>query len=189
MSKETREAYPDDNGEMDELMQQFDAAIERLAAENAIVEVSPVFDVIDTARPLMFDNRGLDALYARVPAIEAAGFFGGSDWNYPQTLVPSLAVRTVRHGDPVATLVESLSQIRLLAVANGDYFHPSVSAEHAHHFLAQVMAMNLDLVVGDLNEGEFNEGAFGTYDEDESGDWNEEEYATYQEEDEGWFDW
>ncbi|WP_225810058.1 hypothetical protein [Halomonas lysinitropha] len=135
-------------------MRQLDAAIERLSAANAIAEVSPVFEVIDAARPLMFDARGLEILYSRVPAIEAAGFFGGSDWDYPQTLVPSLAVRTVRHGDPVATLVESLSQIRLLAVAKGDYSHPSISAEHAHHFLAQVMAMNLDIVVSELQESD-----------------------------------
>lgn len=137
-----------------EFVMQFDAAIERLAAANTDAGVSPVFEVIEAARPLMFDDRGLEALYQRVAAIEAAGFFRGSDWDYPQTLVPSLAVRTVRHGDTVATVVESLSQIRLLAVAKGDYAHPSVSAEHAHHFLAQVMAMNLDLMVGDLHEGD-----------------------------------
>ncbi|WP_106230379.1 hypothetical protein [Halomonas ventosae] len=154
MSVDTGEpAHHDDDGSSEQV-KQLDAAIERLAAANAIAEVSPVFEVIEAARPLMSDDMGLQALYARVPAIEAAGFFGGSDWDYPQTLVPSLAVRTVRHGDPIATLVESLSQIRLLAVAKGDYSHPSISAEHAHHFLAQVMAMNLDLVVGDLHEGD-----------------------------------
>lgn len=154
MSKDTHGPAQHDDGRSDELVKQLDAAIARLAAANAVAEVSPVFEVIDTARPLMFDAEGLAALYARVPALEAAGFFGGSDWDYPQTLVPSLAVRTARHGDPVATLVESLSQIRLLAVAKGDYSHPSVSAEHANHFLAQVMAMNLDIVVSDLQESD-----------------------------------
>jgi hypothetical protein len=154
MSVDTHEPAPYDDGILGERVEQLDAAIERLSAANAAAGVSPVFEVIDAARPLMFDARGFDALYARVPAIEAAGFFGGSDWDYPQTLVPSLAVRTVRHGDPTATLVEGLSQIRLLAVAHGDYSHPSVSAEHAHHFLAQVMAMNLDLVVSDLQESD-----------------------------------
>ncbi|MFO7788530.1 MAG: hypothetical protein R6W87_12320, partial [Halospina sp.] len=128
-------------------MTTLDAAISRLAEVNAVEGVSPVFEVIEAAQPLMFSPEGLETLYERVPAIEGAGFFGGSDWDYPQTLVPSLAVRTVRHGEPTATLVESLSQIRLLAVAKGDYTHPSISAEHAHHFLAQVLAMNLDLVV------------------------------------------
>ncbi|TDO16556.1 MULTISPECIES: hypothetical protein [Halomonas] len=146
-------AHPDD-GTTGELVKQLDAAIEQLAAANAIAGVSPVFDVIDKVKPLMFDTTGLEVLYSRVPAIEAAGFFGGSDWDYPQTLVPSLAVRTIRHGDPITTLIESLSQIRLLAIAKGDYSHPSVSAEHAHHFLTQVMAMNLDIVVSDLQEND-----------------------------------
>ncbi|MEQ6887959.1 hypothetical protein ABE957_04625 [Halomonas sp. CS7] len=136
------------------IVDQLDAAIERLAAANAIAGVSPVFEVLDPLRALMLDDNGIELIYARVPALEAAGFFRGSDWDTPQTLVPSLSVRTVRHGDTVATLVESLSQIRLLAVASGDFNHPSISAEHAHHYLAQVMAMNLDLVVSDLQEGD-----------------------------------
>ncbi|MCA1770891.1 MAG: hypothetical protein LC652_13450 [Halomonas sp.] len=154
MTEFTHGLPPYDDGNTEELVNQLDVAIARLAAANALAEVSPVFEVIDAVRPLMFDTRGLETLYARIPAIEAAGFFGGSDWDYPQTLVPSLAVRTVRHGDPIATLVESLSQIRLLAVAKGDFSHPSVSAEHANHFLAQVMAMNLDIVVSDLQESD-----------------------------------
>ena len=135
-------------------MTTLDAAISRLGAVNAVEGVSPVFEVIEAAQPLMFSPEGLEALYERVPAIEGAGFFRGSDWDYPQTLVPSLAVRTVRYGEPTATLVEILSQIRLLAVARGDYTHPSISAEHAHHFLAQVLAMNLDLVVSNLQESD-----------------------------------
>ncbi|MCH8553422.1 MAG: hypothetical protein LAT62_15910 [Natronospirillum sp.] len=145
---------PQNDSVSGELFEQLDAAIKRLADTNAVEGVSPVFEVVDAARALMFNADGLDALYERVSAIEAAGFFGGSDWDYPRTLAPSLAVRTVRHGEPTANLVEILSQIRLLAVARGDYTHPSVSAEHAHHFLAQVLAMNLDLVVSDLQESD-----------------------------------
>lgn len=155
MSLGTHDSHPDDDQTtVPAAIASLDAAIERLAVANGASGVTPVFEVLEPARALMFDDSGMDALYARIPALEAAGFFRGSDWDHPQTLVPSLAVRTVRHGEPVATLVESLSQIRLLAVAHGDFHHPSISAEHAHHFLAQVMAMNLDLVVGDLQEGD-----------------------------------
>ncbi|WP_150910341.1 hypothetical protein [Marinobacter halotolerans] len=154
MSRDDQEPENRNNGVATEHLQTLDAAIQRLTEANAIHGVSPVFEVIDAAKPLMFSPEGLDELYERVTAIESAGFFGGSDWDYPQTLVPSLAARTVRHGEPAATLVESLSQIRLLAVAKGDFTHPSISAEHAHHFLAQVLAMNLDLVVGDLHESD-----------------------------------
>ncbi|WP_417566594.1 hypothetical protein [Marinobacter sp.] len=154
MSKTNRESENRNNHVSEELVKPLDAAIHRLAERNAIEGVSAVFEVIDAAKPLMFSPEGLEALYERVPAIESAGFFGGSDWDYPQTLVPSLAARTVRHGEPAAALVESLSQVRLLAVAKGDYIHPSISAEHAHHFLVQVLAMNLDLMVSDLQEAD-----------------------------------
>lgn len=136
------------------IVAELDAAIDRLAAANATAVVSPVFEVLEPAAALMLDRGGFDVLYERVPALEAAGFFRGSDWDHPQTLLPAVAVRTVRHADAVATVVESLSQIRLLAVAQGDYAHRCVSPEHAHHFLAQVMAMNLDLVVSDLSEAD-----------------------------------
>lgn len=154
MSRAKNEAESGNNSVSGELVKPLDEAIHRLAELNATNGVSPVFEVIEAAQPLMFSPEGLEALYERVPAIEAAGFFGGSDWDYPQTLVPPLAVRTVRHGEPTVTLVEGLSQVRLLAVAKGDYHHPSISAEHAHHFLAQVLAMNLDLVVSDLQESD-----------------------------------
>ncbi|PHQ27130.1 hypothetical protein CLH62_06010 [Marinobacter guineae] len=154
MSRANHESENRNNSPSVELLKPLDAAINRLAETNASEGVSPVFEVIDAAKPLMFSPEGLDALYERVPAIESAGFFRGSDWDYPQTLVPSLAARTVRHGEPTATLVECLSQIRLLAVTKGDYTHPAISAEHAQHFLAQVLAMNLDLVVSDLQESD-----------------------------------
>lgn len=154
MTKDKNQPTPAGDGVSPELVAHLDAAIERLAAANADGAVSPIFEVIRAARVLMFNPDDLPALYARVPAMEAAGLFRGSDWDYPQTLVPSLAVRTVRHGDTVAAMVESLSQIRLLAVAKGDYEHPSTSQEHAEHFLTQVMAMNLDLVVSDLQESD-----------------------------------
>jgi hypothetical protein len=89
-------------GASGELEKPLDEAISQLAELNAIHGVSPVFEVIEAAQALMSSPEGLEALYERVPAIEAAGFFGGSDWDLPQTLVPSLAVRTVRHGETTA---------------------------------------------------------------------------------------
>ncbi|MFO7994840.1 MAG: hypothetical protein R6U69_11895 [Marinobacter sp.] len=149
MTRPENDTENQSNPAPENLVKAFDDAVSRLAEVNAVEGVSPVFEVIDAAKPLVLSLEGLEAIYRRVPAIESAGLFGGSDWDFPQTLVPSLAARTVRHGEPTETLVECLSQVRLLAVAKGDYIHPSISAEHAHHFLAQVMAMNLDLVVSD----------------------------------------
>ena len=95
---------------------------------------------------------GLDALYARVPAIEAKGVFAGSDWDQPAILRPALAVRMLRQGAPAYTSIEALSELRLLAVAMGDYLHSGISAEQARNFLTQVTALNLDLLSGQMSE-------------------------------------
>src|SRR6056297_307513 len=142
------------NGAPGELTQQLDSAIERLARDNADGGISHILDILEPAHALMLEPGGVNELYLRVPALEAAGLFRGSDWDNPQTLVPAFAARTVRYGEMVPAKVEMLSEIRMLAVARGDYAHPSLSAERAEHFLDQVMAMNLDLLVGDLQEAD-----------------------------------
>jgi len=143
-----------DSAELARLTAMLDEAIARLGQANAIAGVSPVFEVLEPTCALLGLGGGLEVLYSRIPALEAAGIFAGSDWDQPRTLSPTLAVRNLRHGDPDTTAVESLSEIRMLAVARGDYAHPELSPEHAHHFLTQVMALNLDLVVGDLGEAD-----------------------------------
>jgi len=136
------------------LARRLDSAIQELTAANAGGGGSPIWNVLEPAHALMLEPGGMSELYVRVPALENAGLFRGSDWDYPHILVPAFAARTVRYGEAVAAQVEILSEIRMLAVARGDYAHPSLSAERAEHFLAQVMAMNLDLVVGDLQEAD-----------------------------------
>lgn len=51
-----------------------------------------------------------------------------------------------RQGAADYTAIEALSELRLLAVAMGDYHHPGISAEQARNFLTQVTALNLDLL-------------------------------------------
>ncbi|MEQ8858685.1 MAG: hypothetical protein RIC56_08560 [Pseudomonadales bacterium] len=136
------------------LTQRMDGAIDRLAADNAGGGLSPIWEVLQLAHELMLEPGGIEALYVRVPALESAGVFRGSDWDQPHILVPEFAARTVRYGEVVAAQVEMLSEIRMLAVAKRDYTHPSLSAERAERFLAQAMAMNLDLAVGDLQEAD-----------------------------------
>ncbi|WP_404366095.1 hypothetical protein [Marinobacter sp.] len=111
-------------------------------------------EVLAAAKALMATPGGLDCLYRRVPAIEAAGLFAHSDWAQPAILQPDLAQRSLREGEPSFTVIEALSELRLLAVATGDYFHPGISAEQAGNFLTQVMALNLDLLSGQMTEAD-----------------------------------
>lgn len=55
-------------------------------------------------------------------------------------------------------VIEAFSELRLLAVARGSYLHPSVSSEQAHHYLTQVLAINLGLLFGMTGEAEREQG-------------------------------
>ena len=136
------------------LVQAFDAALARLVEARKEDPTAPNIEVLDAARPLLAAPGGLDALYSRVAAIESAGVFANSDWAQPAILQPALAVRSLRVGDAHLVTIEALSELRLLAVAMRDYFRRGISAERARNFLTQVMALNLDLLSGQMSEAD-----------------------------------
>ncbi|WP_372609942.1 hypothetical protein, partial [Halomonas sp.] len=109
---------------------------------------------MDTARQVLLHEGGAAAVEARSQALEDAGIFLGSDWETPQYLLPSLTTHALKSPDPNTVVIESLSELRLLAVARGDYLHSLISAEQAHHYLTQVMALNLWLLFGTPSEAE-----------------------------------
>jgi len=133
---------------------EFDESLERLRLALLNEPVAYNTEVLEAALRVLGSPGGLDALYARVSAIEAKGVFTNSDWDNPAILRPALAVRMLRHGAPPYTCIEALSELRLLAVAMGDYLHPEISAEQARHFLTQVTALNLDLLSGQMSEAD-----------------------------------
>jgi hypothetical protein len=128
----------------------FDEALEQLAVARQIDPKAPNTDALEAALHVMREPDGMKALYTRVPAIEAKGVFTNGDWGRPAILQPALAVRTLRQGAPDFTAIEALSELRLLAVAMGDYLHPGISAEQSKNFLTQVTALNLDLLSGQM---------------------------------------
>ncbi|MGB8713171.1 MAG: hypothetical protein WCD50_08585 [Onishia taeanensis] len=132
----------------------FEATLERFRQARMTDPKAPSGEVLESARVVMTTTEGLDALYARVSDVEAAGVFTGRDWAQPSILQPVLAVRSLRQSSADITVIEALSELRLLAVASGDYFHPGISAEQARNFLTQVMALNLDLLAGQMSEAD-----------------------------------
>lgn len=142
------------NDTLSPLVEELDAALASLMLARQTDPRASSAGVLDVARAVLAAPQGLDTLYLRVPEIESAGVFSNSDWGHPAILQPALAVRSLRHGDAATTAIEALSELRLLAVTLGDYFHPGISAEQAGHFLNQVMALNLDLLSGQMNEAD-----------------------------------
>jgi hypothetical protein len=134
--------------------EQFDAALADFSRRRSRNPKASSLDLLERVRVLMTLPSGFDVVYLRVRALESAGIFGTSDWASPSILQPSLAKHSLRQASAVTTVVEAISELRLLAVVRGDYFHPGISAEQSRHFLTQVMALNLDLLSGVLTEAD-----------------------------------
>ncbi|MAR90455.1 MAG: hypothetical protein CML06_06195 [Pseudomonadales bacterium] len=135
------------------LCQHLDASVERLAAARDFAKPAKLSPVLDNARRLLLAG-GAAELEQRAPALEQAGVFAGTDWAYPQILLPALTCHALTSPDSTVVVIESLSELRLLAVALGDYKHELISAEQAHHYLTQVLAMNLAMLFSPPSEAE-----------------------------------
>ena len=135
-------------------LMQFDMALAEFARARKADPKASSIGLLERTRMLMTLPGGFDAIYRRIRSLESAGIFGTSDWAHPAILQPALAKHSLRDAGAVTTIVEAISELRMLAVTRGDYFHPGISAEQARHFLTQVMALNLDLLSGPLSEAD-----------------------------------
>ncbi|BBI52043.1 hypothetical protein HORIV_44640 [Vreelandella olivaria] len=135
-----------EDNKLDGLLSQFDEAVRLLNQAPAFSKPAKLPRVMDTARRVLLQDGGCEALESRAQAFEDSGVFLGSDWETPQYLVPTLTTFSLKSADANVVVIEALSELRLLAVAKGNFEHPLVSSEHAHHYLTQVMAINLWLL-------------------------------------------
>ncbi len=141
-------------GNLQRLLANLDEAIEILARTPDYAKATKTNRVLIALRKIMMLEGGPEAIEQRSSLIEAAGIFNGSDWSQPQILQPSLTKYSLRSASSDVVLMETLSEIRLLAVARGTYQHPSISTEQAHHYLTQVLALNLELLFTAPSEAE-----------------------------------
>ncbi|MDX1669219.1 MAG: hypothetical protein R3194_07370, partial [Limnobacter sp.] len=134
------------------LLHNLDDATAQLQSAKAFVKPSKLGRILDTARRVMQQPGGMAEVEARAPALDQAGVFEGSDWAEPQTLVPTLTPYALTSAESATVTIECLSELRLLAVALGNYDHPTVSSEQAHHYLKQSIALNLELLFSAVSE-------------------------------------
>ncbi|WP_440996612.1 hypothetical protein [Arhodomonas sp. SL1] len=136
------------------LLVKLDDAGAALAAAPPFSKPAKLGRVLDTARRVMLQEGGCAAIEARIQALEEAGLFEGSDWATPQILVPSLTTHALQSPDANTVVIEALSELRMLTVGRGEYLHPLISMEQAHHYLTQVLAINLAMVFTPPGEAE-----------------------------------
>lgn len=136
------------------LLEKLDDAIRSLRDAAAFNKPARLPRVLDTAKRVLLQDGGCAAVEERAEKLEDAGVFLGSDWATPQILVPSLTTHSLKSPEPTTVVIEALSELRLLAVARGQFLHPLISEEQAHHYLTQVLAINLALLFTGPSEAE-----------------------------------
>jgi len=127
------------------LAEDFEQVLERLEAARSFGKAMQQQQLMARAQKLLRSPQGIQHLYAFAPRFDMGGVFAGGDWENPHMLQPTLVSGTLRGGGINATL-ECLSQLRLLAIAEGHSAHADMSADQARRFLQQVLASNLDLL-------------------------------------------
>ncbi|MEX1057866.1 MAG: hypothetical protein WED11_09045, partial [Natronospirillum sp.] len=129
--------------DLNALLEKLDHVTEKMASVRSFAKATYSPRLLDLCRRVLQVEGGFAAIYQRAEALDKAGIFIGSDWQHPESLQAHFVQSTLANGDLSLIVVECLSELRLLAISSGDYFHPDLSAEQAEHFLTQVLAFNL----------------------------------------------
>ncbi|MDG4812478.1 hypothetical protein P8629_05610 [Hydrogenovibrio sp. 3SP14C1] len=134
------------------LQEKLESAIGRLERASLFAKLNFQTQVLELAGRMILLPGGVQQLYALAPRLDDAGLFYGTDWAEPGALLPRLVNNTLEQGSDPLVMLECMSELRLLAIANGEYSHEGVSVEQARHFLTQVLALNLNHLFGTANE-------------------------------------
>ncbi len=143
-------SFQDDT--LNPIMRSFDHVLSQLSGASAAGKVTYQGRMLDTIKRLLRHPDGIAAIEPRIAELEDAGIFEGTDWAVPSSLVPGMVGNTLRMAEPRTVALECVSLLRFLAAARDENARPSLPTEHARHFLAQVLALNLDRILGAHHE-------------------------------------
>lgn len=121
-----------------ETLQNYSEATPLLAANHKKKLLSSLDLLTDTKEGVFF-------IYEHIDQLIEAGIFKDTMWDDPARLVPSLVGGTLKAGDQ-NTIIEMLSELRILAIANEKITHKRFSASKARAFLEDALVNNLDLI-------------------------------------------
>jgi hypothetical protein len=143
-----------DTTALDNRLTRLDDATQALAETSDFGKPTKLRRVLDGLRLALLQPGGCAAVESRAAELESAGVFLGTDWEFPQTLLPALSSGSLHSENADAVVLEAVNELRLLAVAKDEYVHPLISAEQARHHLSQVLAINLSLLFTPPTEAE-----------------------------------
>lgn len=136
---------------------QLDQSLERLRHAKAFAKSTYQTELFQIAETLLSAPSGLHLLYERAPLFDEVGVFDGGPWKDPSRLLPYLVAGGLK-GQGVYPIVETLSELRMLAIAQGRAESSHINQEEAKAFLTETMALNLDFLLPRETEQERVEG-------------------------------
>ncbi|MFG0275171.1 MAG: hypothetical protein ACF8QF_08940 [Phycisphaerales bacterium] len=142
---------------IDRQIERFDRALEALAESTAVGRPLRQNECFQVAETLMHSDRGMRALAERAHRFDDAGVFTGGPWAHPDRLLPPLVEGGLK-APGVERVVETLSELRILAIALERSISRALEADEARRFLDEVMALNLEFIFPGDGEVERIEG-------------------------------
>lgn len=136
------------------MRQTFERLASSLAQSGPLVNEEYRDQMLGVCQQLLAVPGGREFIYQHIGALDTGGLFVGTDWEDPAMLSAALVGNTLSEANAPTAVLEMVSEIRLLAVANGDLYHPGMVPEQARHFLTQVMALNLNRFLTAAGEAE-----------------------------------
>ncbi len=136
-----------DAARIQQIASRLDDALEALESAPKFAKTNHQGRILDYASRLLATPEGTQELAARAGKADRAGVFAGTDWDMPSKLQPKLVASSIESGCSHTLVLEALSELRLLAIAKGDYEHPRIDKEKASELLREVMALNMDFVL------------------------------------------
>ncbi|MGZ4160669.1 MAG: hypothetical protein ACXVNF_07740, partial [Neobacillus sp.] len=127
------------------LKNRFESALDRVEEAKPFAKSMYQTDVFQLAIELAGSDDGMAILYENAPRFDKAGVFHGGPWEDPAKIQPPLVGGSLKLKG-VYSIIELLSELRLLAIAKGDYIHEGLSKDEAEASLNEILALNLDLL-------------------------------------------
>jgi hypothetical protein len=146
---------PTSNTANDPHAARLDELLDRLASAPEAERPAVQNELFETAGHLLASAEGLSALWRRADRFDAAGVFFGGPWADASKLQVPLVAGTLR-GPGITPIVETLSELRLLAIATGRATSDVMPKDEAVQVLDEVLARNLGYLFpsDDLTEQE-----------------------------------
>jgi hypothetical protein len=129
----------------DHTLEGFRETLEALRSAQPLLKQEHTRRLLSQVDVLTDSPQGLEHLLAHIPDLVEAGVFQAGPWENPGRLVPALVGGTLRAGG-ATTLMEILSELRIMAVAEGSLALPGFSRGRARTFLREVLVNTLDLL-------------------------------------------